>query len=147
MPQPLARALARQHRAAQDAWAVCDFPGRASSVLFGVFDGHGPHGRRVSLALASQLPKALAASREWQARRQPALSCAAPPALPQGGAGWTAAPTGMAHRPAGRSSLLCRRGAEPGLPVTAPCSTLTAGRPAAAGSYKVQHSAWRSRHS
>ena len=52
----------------QDAWAICEFPGKANSVLFGVFDGHGPQGRKVSLALARELPGALASSREWKVR-------------------------------------------------------------------------------
>ena len=50
----------------QDAWAVQEFPGSNNCILFGVFDGHGPHGRRVSSALAADLPQLLVASNAWK---------------------------------------------------------------------------------
>ena len=58
----------------QDSWVVTDFPERSHCVIFGVFDGHGPNGRRVSSALADGLPRMLTASPDWKASQRLGVS-------------------------------------------------------------------------
>ena len=60
--------------AVQDAWAIREFPGSNNCILLGVFDGHGPHGRRVSSALAVDLPQLLVSSNAWKVSLTQALS-------------------------------------------------------------------------
>ena len=51
----------------QDSWFVREYPGDASAVLFGVFDGHGPHGQQVANSVVKLLPNMLVATDAWQA--------------------------------------------------------------------------------
>lgn len=44
-----------------------EFPGDAEAALFGVFDGHGPYGQKVSQTLTNLLPEKLVSSDSWQA--------------------------------------------------------------------------------
>ena len=45
--------------------------GGSATALFGVFDGHGVDGRKVSNAVASRLPKLLGECADFKARREP----------------------------------------------------------------------------
>jgi hypothetical protein len=56
---------------AQDSWLADEFLGGSATALFGVFDGHGLDGRKVSNAIAARLPKLLAECPDFQARGPP----------------------------------------------------------------------------
>ncbi len=64
------------HLSAQDSWLADEFLGGSATALFGVFDGHGLDGRKVSNAIAARLPKLLAECPDFQARGPPALGAA-----------------------------------------------------------------------
>ena len=53
----------------QDTWLADEFVGGSATALFGVFDGHGLGGRKVSNAVASRLPKLLGECADFKARR------------------------------------------------------------------------------
>ena len=55
----------------QDTWLADEFVGGSATALFGVFDGHGLDGRKVSNAVASRLPKLLGECADFKARRAP----------------------------------------------------------------------------
>jgi len=51
----------------QDAWVVKENFGNSKGILFGVFDGHGCEGKKVSHALVGRMPKMLCASDKFKA--------------------------------------------------------------------------------
>eukprot|EP00873_Tetraselmis_striata_P022964 jgi/Tetstr1/443228/TSEL_031266.t1 len=51
----------------QDAWVVKENFGNQRGIFFGVFDGHGYEGRKVSHAIVNRLPKMLASSEAFKA--------------------------------------------------------------------------------
>lgn len=54
----------------QDSWVADEFLGGSETALFGVFDGHGIDGRKVSNGIAARLPKLLADCTDFKACRK-----------------------------------------------------------------------------
>jgi hypothetical protein len=63
------RAEGSARAASQDSWMIQECPGGRAGLLLGVFDGHGPQGRKVSSSAVSRLPKIISNLGAFQVRR------------------------------------------------------------------------------